>query len=123
MTKQRLWWSAFSAYAAAVFVVSVIPVPSAVRPPFPSFDKVIHLAMYLLLSWLLARTLLVSGVAWPRAMRAAVLTAICYGGAIELIQACLPYRDAEWLDLVANAVGGWLGTCCVSRCARESVHG
>lgn len=33
------------------------------------------------------------------------LALLAYGGAIELIQGALPYRHAEWNDLVADALG------------------
>ena len=105
---RRLWWAVFLTYAAAVCVVSVIPVVQ-VGPRIPSFDKLFHLIEYALFGWLLARAQLASGRPWPHVARMAVIGAAVYGAALELVQAMLPYRDAEWLDAVTNAVGGIVG--------------
>lgn len=116
------WWAVFGVYAAAVLIVGVIPVPQ-VGPKIPSLDKVEHLLEYLLFSWLLVHAQLSSGRAWARAASAACLAAALYGGLIELIQAFLPYRNAEWLDVAANSLGGLAGVYCVG-CRMKSVsHG
>ncbi len=44
----------------------------------------------------------------------AVLAAVLLGLAIELIQAVLPYRDFQLLDLLLNAVGATVGAVVVS---------
>ena len=120
--KRRLWWTGFSVYALAVLIVGVIPLPP-VGPQIPSFDSVEHGLEYILFSWLLARAQLASGRAWAQAMRRAVLGAVVYGGVIELIQVFLPYRNAEWLDLAANGLGGWIGTWLVHARLRGVTRG
>lgn len=48
----------------------------------------------------------------PRALSAAAFS-VAVGGLLELVQSLLPYRSAEWLDLVADAAGAALaaGVC------------
>ena len=122
MTKQHLWWSAFSGYAVLVLVVSVIPVPD-VGPKLPSLDKVIHILEYFLFSWLLVRAALASGWSRARAAWIASLVAIGYGGLCEILQWWLPYRQAEWLDVIANGIGGVLGTRMTNPRQGESAGG
>ena len=87
---------------------AVVPVPSTEAGGFP-LDKAAHLCEYLLFAWCLAHAGKASR--WPRGtVRAAtLLIAIGLGTALEGIQAFLPYRSAEWMDLVANVVGTVLG--------------
>lgn len=101
------WWIATAAYAALLFVVSVIPVEPKAGVPY--LDKVAHLGEYLLFAWLLAQAVraarrrdrVVSLWAW--------IVATSYGGLLEGVQAMLPWRSAELADAVANAVGAALG--------------
>ena len=109
MTKPQRWWAAFTAYAAVVLVISVIPLPQA-GPPLPSFDQILHILAYLIFSWILMRAHLASGRQQPDAMIAAILGAAGYGAFCELLQWVLPYRQVEGWDLLANIVGGVLGT-------------
>lgn len=102
------WWVIFGTYAAAVLVISVIPIPP-VGPQFPAADKAQHILEYALFSWILMRAQRASGHPWLRAAWIAWIAAVLYGGLIEGIQACLPYRFAEWWDAAANAVGGTAG--------------
>ena len=62
-----------------------------------SADKVIHAVLFAIGAWLFHRA------AWPLA--AAVLAAVLYGGAMELIQHAFPPRTPEWLDAAANTLG------------------
>jgi VanZ family protein len=37
------------------------------------------------------------------------LISVAFAGVIELVQSLLPYRDGDWLDLLAGAAGAGLG--------------
>lgn len=98
-----------AAYAALVFIVSVIPV----APEFSAhhLDKLAHLCEYLLFAWLLAHAMTVDLPAPGRiALLWVWLWATSYGLFIELVQAILPWRSAELGDAVSNALGAALGT-------------
>lgn len=98
--RARLAGWAFAAYAAALFVVAVLPLSG---PVVGGGDKLHHLVGFLVFALLL-------GWARPRlGWLAAWGIATLYGGSIELVQLFLPWRSAEWLDLGADALGAALG--------------
>jgi len=106
-----VWWGVAASYAAALFVVSVMPI--AAGPSVPYLDKVVHLGEYLLLAWLLVQAMRAPGGQGGRVLVWAWLYAASYGALMELIQAMIPWRSAELMDAVANAIGAacgvWLG--------------
>jgi VanZ family protein len=98
------WRVAVTVYAALIFVVSIVPVHGG--PSILYLDKAVHLGEYFLLAWLLVQALRHYHVwAW--------LYATSYGVLIELIQAMVPWRSAEAMDALANAIGAacgvWVG--------------
>ncbi|WP_437757153.1 VanZ family protein [Sorangium sp. So ce1389] len=70
-------------------------------------DKISHFAAFLGLEWLLELALVETAAALRR--RAAVAASAGVGGLLELVQAALPYRSAEWLDLLADTLGALAG--------------
>ena len=81
-------------------------------PGVLGWDKLLHAGAYGLLSLLLAQALL----CWPhllhKAWWLASLTAIAFGALLEILQFLTQTgRTAEWLDLLADAVGALI--CCV----------
>lgn len=96
------------AWFAFVYTVCLIPVPEVPVKPVVGFDKVVHLAL-----WLVA-----SGLIWweyyraPQSMRPRfpwVLTValpILCSGSIELLQAyATTCRSGDWWDFLFNALG------------------
>ncbi len=73
-----------------------------------SLDKPIHIGEYFLLTWGLIQTLHTSKMEKRNALAGAVLIAVSYGALLEGVQAWLPYRQAEWRDVLANTVGSGL---------------
>ena len=101
-------WTATACYAAAVFVLSVIPMaepPASVRHA----DKLTHLIVYALLAWMVWRAMRPQSGASLRRVVWVWAAASSYGGMMEVVQAWLPWRSASWTDLGANAVGAALG--------------
>ncbi len=107
-----------AAWALALTWLTLTP-----RPPhvplggFDHADKVGHFVSWLVLAALLetalrARALAVS-VAHPA--RSAWILSVAYGTAVELAQAAIPGRSAEWLDLAADALGAWVGAYGLAR--------
>jgi len=96
----RAAWLLVGLWAAVILLFSVTaPLPGTGIIP----DKVVHVAAYAVLAFLLRRGLLASPVAAPAVV--AVLAAVAYGALVEGIQSILPWRRAEWWDLGANALG------------------
>lgn len=78
-----------------------------------------HLCEYLLFAWLLnqaVRTLeaheraLSASVAWGREYRIwAWMFAFSYGFLMEIVQIFVPWRSADWMDVLMNGLGAALG--------------
>jgi len=87
----------------------VVPLPPEIGAKTGQLDKVVHVCEYLLLAWCLVHVASASGYARVSAAGSAFVFAVTYGLILEGVQALLPYRSAEWMDAVANAVGAGLG--------------
>ena len=111
MTKSKWWW-VVAAYATVIFVVSVIPVTSPVAT-IPYLDKAAHVCEYLLFAWLLVHAIRSSQFHERDYLWWAWIYASSYGLLLEVIQAVVPWRSAEFGDALANglgaAVGVWIG--------------
>jgi VanZ family protein len=76
------------------------PSPPEIGFSFPEFDKLEHLVAYLGMSaWFAA------AVTTRRDLRWVVACFVIMGGLIEIVQGLSGYRDAEWLDWVADCLG------------------
>ena len=74
--------------------------------PIPGLDKVVHFVFYLVLTWLLGKSLRVE---WKASSYffwiVLILVPICIGVTIEMIQSTVPGRTRENLDIVFNIIG------------------
>ena len=89
---------------------AVIPVPTP--PETPSglpLDKLAHLCEYLLFAWLLVQAATASRWSATKRSLLAFALPVSYGIFLEGVQAFLPYRSAEVMDVVANTVGVGMG--------------
>jgi VanZ family protein len=90
-----------------VLVLSVMPTDS--RLAVGSLDKVGHLCEYLVFAWLLVQAIRATRSREREYVLWAWLYATSYGGLMELLQAALPWRRADWTDALINALGAALG--------------
>lgn len=98
-----LWRGLGRALVCAMLVVALLPMPPGLGA-VPYGDKLGHaLAFAGLVLWF-AQIYPGSG----DRLRC-VLGAIALGALIEVLQAFVPWRSAEWLDLAADALGATLG--------------
>lgn len=86
------------------------------RAPGVPLDKITHFFAFLGLEWLFELALAETAAASRR--RAAVAGSAGAGGLLELAQAALPYRAAEWLDLLADTLGALAGAALLMLLAR-----
>ena len=100
-------------YSCFIFTVSVIPVHTPKAVSFPNADKIVHFAMYFLLSFILVNTRLRSYKKYPRWFT--FFYCFFFGFAIECIQYFLPYRSFELLDQAANSFGAFAGLFIIIR--------
>jgi VanZ family protein len=129
MKRVRSWLPAV-VWAATIFVLSSIPGRSL--PPLPMWnaDKLVHAAVYAVLGalcWRGARASFAPGTAQWRVVLIAVLLTSLYGIADEVHQMFVPNRSPDPNDVLADAVGGWLGALAcvviVARRGKPSRHG
>ncbi len=112
MTTRRTWCLAAAGWAAVIVVSGVAPTRDAVAAVSSGFDELAtaagHFAAYVVLGYLLSAAF----ESLTGRVRAAALTlalGAMLGGAIELVQAPLPYRDAQLSDFVVDAAGVAVG--------------
>lgn len=93
---RKVWLMAF--YSCAVVVLALASMPPAELLPGTGWDKSDHVTAFLVLGLLGLR-------AHPSAQMRCCYGLLGFGLGIELLQGVLPYRHAEWKDLVADGVG------------------
>ncbi|MGH7508130.1 MAG: VanZ family protein [Gemmatimonadales bacterium] len=83
-------------------LVFLVPVPRTPLLDSDQFDKAVHFGIFLgfALLFYLDRP---SRIGWM------LLTSFAFAGGIELLQWVLPYREGDWGDFVAGALGAGLG--------------
>lgn len=103
-------WGLVAAIVLIIFVNSIIIVPPAPPgDPVPFWDKQLHFAAYAALAASIAyATANTTYDQWTRLL-VVVGLAMTYGVAIELLQAPLPNRYFSYADILANALGAFLG--------------
>lgn len=94
-------------YTAGIFYGGVINLgPFPETEGFP-VDKVMHAAAFMGLEWL--AELALSHLPSARRRFWAVSATVGAGVLLEAVQASLPHRSAEWLDLLADTLGALTG--------------
>ena len=99
---------------ALLFAASAAPDTGVVTESLS--DKVLHVAAYAPLGFLMLRALTggrLAAITWSRALSAAALS-ILYGLTDEIHQLYVPGRTADPLDLLADAVGAALGVAALA---------
>lgn len=109
---ERGWRRAAAAWALVIVGSGVVPTQEAVHAVSGGQDNLAtsagHFAAYAILGLLLGFAIGGRPAQHRRLLRALLLAA-CLGIAIEVIQAPLPYRDAQVVDVVVDIAGAALG--------------
>lgn len=116
-----------AAWAGAIFWASSQPEPQRYLPErFLLHDKLLHAAIYAVLGALVAATIRATRVPAGRALALAALLGTAYGATDEWHQSYVPGRDADPVDLAADAAGALAGAAAVlalrGRTARASIR-
>ena len=108
----RFWRVAAGVWAAVIFVSGVVPTRSVVRAVSEGHDTLTttaaHFVVYAVLGFLFGLAL----GGWHtdlRRLAVALALAAALGGAIELIQGPLSYRDAQLADFIVDVAGAAAG--------------
>jgi VanZ family protein len=120
VTVARGRWIAAAVWAALVLVSGVVPTRTAVGAVSGGRDDLVttaaHLVAYVVLGLLLA----VAPDGWTTSLRTlpiALILAAALGGAIELVQGPLPYRDTQLGDFLVDVAGAAVGLAVFSAVA------
>lgn len=104
--RRQPWQAALAVLLATVLWLALTPQPPAGASL--GWDKANHAAAFATLA-------LVATRAFGQAWRAIALGLLAYGGLIEVLQSFTPTRQAEWADLLADAVGIAIGLVLATR--------
>ncbi|MDB4835025.1 VanZ family protein [Cyclobacteriaceae bacterium] len=99
-------------WMGVILLLTLVTKHGTANVEYPHFDKVIHLVMFSVLSFLMIVGFTKQDAYSQLRFRApiyAISIAILYGAVIEVIQAFVPNRDFELLDLASDAVGSFVG--------------
>ncbi len=96
------------AYIALLFIGGSVRVPAS--PPIEFAlgpDKIVHALAFALLVPFAVRAIRWLWPQWRPTywIHAAGVFSIAMGGLLELYQAALPHRSAEWADFIADGIG------------------
>ena len=102
-------------YVFAIFYTGVIRLPH-VRGP-TNFDKVMHAGAFGLMQLVVLRAVAFEVAKIPprRQNLIAFVLVVAAGGVLEVVQSFTPYRSAELLDWVADAIGAGIVALVVER--------
>lgn len=104
-----LRWSVVGVAALVIAVVSLLVVPPDTPETGPvGFDKLWHAATYAGFGLLVAYALVTAELSTRTKLLVVFVTATLLGIGIEIGQTFVPYRRADPLDALANAVGAAL---------------
>ena len=97
-------------YAIMIFIQSSLPA-SDVIPDSLNNDKLLHVLGYALMGALSMRAWLTGPVKnTGMVIMLSIVTTVLYGLSDEFHQSFVPYRHADVFDVVADGVGGVIGT-------------
>ncbi|MGC4094761.1 MAG: VanZ family protein [Polyangiaceae bacterium] len=112
------------AYALAIFYGGVINIGELPHTPFVPTDKLLHAGAFLGLEVLCEWALYLREARSRQLL--SVLASAGVGGTLELVQAALPYRSADFWDFFADSVGavvGAIGIYLLTRALRGAPRG
>jgi len=104
MYKRILVWVPVFLYMAFIFYLSSQPaLPGVSAPPFPHYDKAVHMIMFAVLSLLFFGAGRYEGMRYPYFY--AIIFTILYGISDEFHQAFVPGRTPDVFDAIADSIG------------------
>jgi VanZ family protein len=108
----RVWRAAAVAWAAVILASGLLPTQDVIEAASRGRDDAVttagHFAAYVLLGFLVGVALAGWEVRAGSLLLGLALSA-ALGGLVELVQAPLPYRSAEMMDLIVDVAGAAVG--------------
>ena len=113
----RTWRAAAAAWAVVIVVFGVIPTQQIVSAAAPDHEIAStltgHFMEYFVLAALISATW-AGRSGWIPGAAVTLTLAVGLGAMIELVQAFLPYRDSQAIDVLVNAAGAACGVAVFS---------
>jgi len=105
-----IYWFPILVYCLLIFIQSSCPSPD-ITPDWPYVDKVLHFTAYALLGALFLRAFKTTRIRHHLKLIFAlsVLFSALYGISDEIHQSFVPYRTADYRDVLADILGSILG--------------
>jgi VanZ family protein len=112
MSKAFHYWLPLFAYCGLIFVVSSFSKPPFMGPLFVWGGKLLHMGEYSILGFLSIRAIHSLNLRSSNGFMLALSVIFCvfYGFSDEIHQSFVPGRTVSIGDLMADGVGGFLGT-------------
>ncbi len=100
------YWLPVFIYCLMIFMQSSYPSPESV-PDWPYIDKLLHIAVYALLGALLLRAFKTLQIQHnlKLVMILSILLSSLYGISDEIHQHFVPFRNADFMDALADMIG------------------
>ena len=114
LKSKRVISIAIFGWALAIFILCSLPGAEIPNPNWqiPYLDKIVHFGMFFLLAILISLiSIWNTSLKFWKLLLIVVLTALGYGGFIEIMQQYYFNRSGEIMDLGADLVGAMLGCC------------
>lgn len=99
-------------WAIIILIVSIVNVGTNANIEIHVIDKIVHTGMYGLLALLMIVGFLKqrsSNYIRFNAIRLSVIITTMYGISIEIVQSFIPERGFDWVDMIANTIGAFIG--------------
>ena len=105
-------WLPLIAYCLAIYIQSDLPSPEQI-PSFEFSDKILHFLAYAVMGVLFYRAYQTLRIKDNLQMLIllSVFSASLYGISDEIHQHFVPFRDGDFLDVIANILGAISGVC------------
>lgn len=110
LKKFVVYWFPILAYCGLIYLQSAYPSPENV-PHLPFFDKLVHVAAYALLGILFFRAYRTTrlNARLKTVMLISIVSSAVYGVSDEIHQHFVPFRQADFLDVLADLLGSVFG--------------
>ena len=112
LKKFLFYWLPVFIYCLLIFMQSSYPSPESV-PDLPYIDKLFHIAVYALLGALFLRAFKTLRIQQnlKLVMILSILLSSLYGISDEIHQHFVPFRNADFMDAMADMIGSVGGVC------------
>ena len=110
LQKFIIYWFPILVYCLLIYIQSSHPSPQSL-PDWPFMDKLLHFACYALLAALFLRAFNTTPLKHnlKLVLILSVLLSALYGISDEIHQSFVPYRSADYMDVLANILGSIAG--------------